>query len=170
MSFVRRSKNKIADMLQPKVVTQNIVAHVTTPKDRVWIISAPDEEGILCLNTISTTLLRESTVTIYALSLILNSSLASWFYYEFVFCRAIRTMHFDHYYAGKLPIPHLNEDERTEAESVARLAGRTEARARRLRMIDECVFDLYRLSRSEREFVHRYCYGEPGVPDSLDRD
>ncbi|MCP5496782.1 MAG: hypothetical protein H7A23_19705 [Leptospiraceae bacterium] len=36
---------------------------------------------------------------------ILNSKFASWYYYWFVFCRAIRTMDFDKYYVNKLPIP-----------------------------------------------------------------
>lgn len=35
---------------------------------------------------------------------IMNSRLAEWYYYWFVYNRAIRTIHFDQFYLGRLPI------------------------------------------------------------------
>lgn len=155
--------DKVNGMLRPKVVSQNIVAHVTRPKPRIWIISAPDERGILCLNTVSTTILTDDRMSIWFVSLVLNSSLACWFYSEFAFCRAIRTMHFDDYYAGKLPLAVASP-----ARAAVDRARRAPSRAARQRAIDEFVFDAYALTDRERRFVHEYCYGVDHVPDSLD--
>ena len=163
--FLRRKDSdeltdKVQEMLRPKVVSQNIVAHVTTPKPRVWVISAPDDQGIVCLNTISVTAIHDSRFPARYVSALLNSSLASWFYYEFVFCRAIRTMHFDQYYAGKLPIPVPSHALLEQSDSLAHRC-REDAlpRAARQIAIDEVAFEAYKLSAGERLFVLDYCYG-----------
>jgi hypothetical protein len=149
---------KIAAMLRPKVVSQNIVAHVTRPRPRIWIISAPDPAGVLCLNTISTTLIHDERFPIEYVSVVLNSSLASWFYYEFVFCRAVRTMHFDGYYAGKLPIAVPRKRDVRACERVC--ADPPAAVEKRQAAIDAIVFDAYQLSAQERTFVQHFCYGD----------
>ena len=150
---------KVRAMLQPKVVSQNIVAHVTQPKPRVWIISAADHEGIVCLNTISTTVVRDPRFPIDYLAAVLNSTLASWFYTEFVFCRAIRTMHFDNYYAGKLPIAAIDESQKPVFGQLARNLSDRTSRGRRQRAIDDAVFAAYRLTSAEASFLYEYCYG-----------
>lgn len=38
----------------------------------------------------------------------LDAKLVEWFYYWFVYNRAIRTMHFDKYYIGKLPVKDID--------------------------------------------------------------
>jgi len=153
-----RLRNKCRDLLQPKVLSQNIVAHVTRPKPRVWIISAPDHEGVLCLNTISATRIHKPGFPLDYVAAVLNSTLASWFYTEFVFCRAIRTMHFDNYYAGKLPIAEIGEEQMAKFERLAQTAAETDSRTERQAMIDEAVFDAYRLTPTERGFLYDYCY------------
>jgi hypothetical protein len=150
---------KVQQMLRPKVVSQNIIAHVTRPKPRTWVISAPDHEGILCLNTVSTTTLRDEQFPIDFIAAVLNSTLASWYYTEFVFCRAIRTMHFDNYYAGKLPIARLSRADRRSFEELAQSVDSYESRGARQRAIDELVFEVYALSARERSFLYDYCYG-----------
>jgi hypothetical protein len=153
---------KVNDMLRPKVVSQNIVAHVTRPKPRIWIISAPDSKGMICLNTVSTTVIADAAYDERYVSLVLNSSLSSWFYYEFVFCRAVRTMHFDQYYAGKLPIPRVNTTLMSSLPQIIEAAACEPSRARRQRLIDTFVFDAYELEPAAREFVIDYCYGDQG--------
>ncbi len=150
---------KIKEMLRPKVVSQNIVAHVTRPKPRVWIISAPDHEGILCLNTISTTILRDEGFSVDFIAAVLNSTLAAWFYTEFAFCRAIRTMHFDNYYAGKLPIAAAPSSAQQPFGELARRTDACVTRGKRQRAIDNPVFDAYGLTRDERRFLYEFCYG-----------
>jgi hypothetical protein len=158
---------KVSEMLRPKVVSQNIVAHVMRPKPRVWIISAPDPEGILCLNTISTTILHDGRYPIEFIAAILNSTLASWFYTEFVFCRAIRTMHFDNYYAGKLPIAEISPAQRGSFETLARTVATCDSRDMRQRTIDSAVFDAYGLSNNQRRFLYAYCHGTDRVESVL---
>jgi hypothetical protein len=150
---------KVRRMLRPKVVSQNIVAHVTQPKPRVWIISAPDHEGVLCLNTISTTIVHDDRFPIDFVAAVLNSTLAAWFYTEFVFCRAIRTMHFDNYYAGKLPVALVARSRRKRFEFLRRRIDRQASRGARQRAIDDAVFDAYGLSREERQLLYESCYG-----------
>lgn len=161
----RRSEEfteKVNEMLRPKVVSQNIVAHVTRPKPRIWIISAPDLQGLICLNTVSTTVIADAAYDERYVSMVLNSSLASWFYYEFVFCRAVRTMHFDQYYAGKLPVPRPNAGLLSSLPPIIEAAACESSRARRQRLIDAFVFDAYELAAAAREFVIAYCYGDEG--------
>ncbi len=154
---------KVRQMLRPKVVSQNIVAHILQPKPRVWIISAPDHEGVLCLNTISTTIIHDDRFPIEFVAAVLNSTLAAWFYTEFVFCRAIRTMHFDNYYAGKLPIALVGASRRERFERLTRRIDTQTSRGARQRMIDKAVFDAYGLSRVERRLLYESCYGAENI-------
>ncbi len=151
---------KIRNMLQPKVVSQNIVAHVTKPKPRVWIISAPDPDGVLCLNTISTTILQSPEFSIYYISALLNSSLASWFMSEFVFCRAVRTMHLDHHYVGQLPVARCSKSGQQRCFDIYRKVKKYRIpKKERVQLVDQVIFDIYQFTEAEREFVRRYCYG-----------
>jgi hypothetical protein len=150
---------KVLQMLRPKVVSQNIVAHVTRPRPRSWVISAPDHNGIICLNTVSTTILHDERFPIDFIAAVLNSTLASWYYTEFVFCRAIRTMHFDNYYAGKLPIARISPADWRAFEQLTESVDSNKSRGARQRAIDEIVFAAYGLSAPERSFLYEYCYG-----------
>ena len=150
---------KVAAMLGPKVVSQNIIAHLTRPRPRLWVIAAPDPAGVLCLNTISTTILSDQRFSIEYIAAILNSTLASWFYSEFVFCRAVRTMHFDHYYAGQLPIAVPTAANVQDCRALADACAAADSRAARQQLIDEIVFGAYGLSDWQRGFLWRYCYG-----------
>lgn len=150
---------KVQAMMCPKVVSQNIVAHVTNPKPRVWIISSPDLRGVVCLNTVSTTAIKDTRFPPEYLAAVLNSSLASWFCYEFVFCRAVRTMHLDNYYIGKLPVPVPDAKTVRRSRLLHRKCEGDMAHSIRQKMIDEVVFDAYRLSEAQRHFVYQDRYG-----------
>jgi len=158
---------KCRDMMRSKVVSQNIVAHVTKPRPRSWVISAPDHRGVLCLNTISTTLIHDGRFSIDYIAAVMNSTLASWFYTEFVFCRAIRTMHFDNHYAGKLPIALINPQ---QVEAFTKLSAGThlvDSRGARQRRIDAAVFEAYGLTRDQQQFLYEFCYGTDQIEDEL---
>ena len=153
---------KVKRLLQSKIVSQNIVAHITQPRPRLWIISAPDPWGTLCLNTISTTIISDRRYGDGYVSILLNSSVASWFYREFVFCRAVRTMHFDQYYAGKLPIPLPTPQAMADLPRIMREADIGKSRSHRQRHIDEFAFTAYELNAVDRNFIIDYCYGPQG--------
>ncbi len=99
---------KVKKILRPKIISQNIVAHVMNPYDRIIIMATIDTEGVLTLDTVMNTYLTTDRFALQYVLAILNSQLASWFYYWFVYNRAIRTMHFDKYYIGKLPIKDID--------------------------------------------------------------
>ncbi len=104
-----KSIKKVCLLKQPKIVSQNIVAHVMSPYDHIIIMATLDKNGILTLDTCMNTILTDHKFSYEYILAILNSQLASWFYYWFVYNRAIRTMDFDKYYIGKLPIKILSE-------------------------------------------------------------
>lgn len=102
---VDEEKEKIQFVQQPKVISQRIVAHVTSPIDRIIIMSTLDKGGKLTLDTIENTILTNDEYDLEFVTALLNSSLFSWFGYEFIFSKAIRTMDFDNYYVSKFPLP-----------------------------------------------------------------
>lgn len=97
--------------MQPKIISQRIVAHVKTPFDRIIIMATFDKKGYLTLDTVMNTILTNINYSYEYILAILNSRLAEWFYYWFVYNRTVRTMHFDEYYIGKLPIKSINKKE-----------------------------------------------------------
>lgn len=101
-------KKKVKYIMQKKIVSQNIVAHVLNPYDRIIIMASLDKEGLLTLDTVMNTIMTSRDYAYEYILALLNSRLASWFYYWFVYNRAVRTMHFDKYYIGKLPIKNIS--------------------------------------------------------------
>jgi predicted RNA methylase len=98
--------SKIKSLLQPKIISQRIVAHVTKPKEHIIIMSTLDKDGItLNLDTVENTIITDRKYQLETILAILNSNLVSWYSYRYIFAKAIRTMDFDDYYIGKIPIP-----------------------------------------------------------------
>jgi len=102
---IDNDKNKVQFVKKPKVISQRIVAHVTKPTDRIIIMSTLDKKGMLTLDTVENTILTDEDYSLELITAIFNSSLFSWYAYEFIFCKAIRTMDFDNYYVSKFPVP-----------------------------------------------------------------
>lgn len=105
----------------PKIVAQRIVAHVLNPYDRIVIMASYDSKGLLTLDTVMNVFLKNNKFSYEYVLGILNSKLAEWFYYWFVYNRAVRTMDFDAYYMGKLPIKILNSENKPIAEQIEEL-------------------------------------------------
>jgi hypothetical protein len=77
-------------------------------------------------------------------------------------------MHFDNYYAGKLPIPLPTRAVVKKAAELTLKCQREElSRAERQLAVDELAFEAYQLSREERLFVLDYCYGTTDLPSVL---
>ena len=53
-------KNKIEYMERPKIIIQNIVAHVTKPTDHIIIMATFDEEGLLGLGSVGNIFLTDN--------------------------------------------------------------------------------------------------------------
>jgi hypothetical protein len=109
---------RVKKYMRPKIISQNIVAHVMKPFDRIIIMATYDKEGYLTLDTVMNTFLKDKSFSYEYILGILNSRLAEWFYYWFVYNRAIRTMHFDEGYLGKLPIKKINSKNQPIADQI----------------------------------------------------
>jgi hypothetical protein len=112
------NSKRIKKLLRPKIISQNIVAHVMNPFDRIIIMATYDTQGLLTLDTVMNTFLTNSLYPYEYILGIMNSRLAEWFYYWFVYNRAVRTMHFDESYLGRLPIKKLNSETQPLADQI----------------------------------------------------
>ncbi|WP_309492727.1 Eco57I restriction-modification methylase domain-containing protein [Candidatus Hecatella orcuttiae] len=108
---LKEDSKKITDMRKPKIISQRIIAHVLKPKDRIIIMSTIDEEGLLNVDTVENTILTDPQYDLKYILAFLNSKLVSWFTYTFIFNKAVRTMDFDDYYVGKIPIYPATPDQ-----------------------------------------------------------
>jgi len=97
-------KDKVKRLLRPKIVSQRIVAHIVNPTDRIIIMSSYDEKGILTFDTVENTIIIDDDFDERYIIGCMNSNLISWYAYLFIYNKAIRTMDFDSYYIGKIPI------------------------------------------------------------------
>ena len=145
---------------QPKVMSQKMIAHVQNPKPHIKIIATVDQTGdILSLATVVNTVLTDENFTPIFILAILNSSLINWYVYKFVFCGAVRTMNFDNYYVGKIPIPIVTLEEQQPIVDLAKriMAAKVENPLANCsvdaRRIDKRVYDLYRLTDAEVQTV-----------------
>jgi hypothetical protein len=96
---------------------------------------------------------------------ILNSRLAEWFYYWFVYNRAIRTMHFDKYYIGKLPIKTAMFQDKPLVYRIERLVdqilhlkqtyGCSADTSSLEAQIDRLIYRLYNLTPEEIKIVEK---------------
>lgn len=96
---------KIKLLMQSKVLSQRIVAHVQNPVPHIIIMSVLDKKGILSLDTVENTILIDNDYSVEFITCLLNSRLISWYSYRYIFAKAIRTMDLDEYYINKIPLP-----------------------------------------------------------------
>ncbi len=102
----------VQEIMRPKVICQRIIAHIENPSPHLKIIAAYDEEGLIISNTLMHFELDESLQPKFWLAY-LNSTFVSWYAYNFVYARAIRTMDFINAYIQQIPIPLVTEKEQS---------------------------------------------------------
>jgi hypothetical protein len=100
---------------------------------------------------------------------ILNSRLAEWFYYWFIYNRAVRTMHFDEYYIGRLLIKEITPQNRHIAQQIENLVSQiltltqspdyetNPQKQEKVKVlesqIDQLVYKLYNLTEEEIRII-----------------
>ena len=154
------ASNKVKMLLQPKVVSQQIIAHIRNPKPHIMIIASVDPDGsILGLDTVENTIPINAPIHLNMIAALFNSSLINWYAYRFIYCAAVRTMHFDEHYIGKIPLPL---DYRYKQDDIVALVDKILAAKRANpnadtsaleREIDEHVYRLYGLTPDEIKIV-----------------
>lgn len=99
--------DEIGKIQTNSILVQNIVAHLTTPRDHIKIIAAVppyDSDGYIILDTINQITFNNNVSNRFGCSL-LNSKLINWYVYNFIYAKAIRTMHFDNVVTNRIPFP-----------------------------------------------------------------
>jgi adenine-specific DNA-methyltransferase len=146
--------------LKPKVIAQRLVAHIENPTPHIKITACFDDEGIIITNTLMSFELDKNINQKFWLAY-LNSSFISWYVYNFIYARAIRSMDFYNFYIQQIPIPKTvliagvqeeiiklvddilmlrKDDAKTEIKDIER-------------QIDQLVYKLYDLTPEEIEIV-----------------
>jgi len=173
-----RADKKLSFLRQPKILSQRIIAHVLYPSDHIILMSTLDKDGVLTVDTVENTMLTDNRFVYAFITGLLNSKLCSWYAYRFIFSKAIRTMDFDDYYLGKLPLPPLdfnNPREKKLHDDLVALVDKMLELNKRLapirntycnerdellreiertdKEIDNLVYALYGLTKDERQIV-----------------
>ena len=170
--FVRKTdilnySKKYKNLLRPKILSQNIVAHIENPVPHIQITSAVDIRGnVLSVDTINNTFINDEHYSLLFVLAILNSRLISWYAYRFIYGSAIRTMHFDDHYIGKIPIPKQSRtDQKPLISIIEKILPITEGwdflqtpqkqtKVKTLEAeIDQLVYKLYDLTSEEIKIV-----------------
>ena len=154
------SNEKVEFLQKPKMMSQKIIAHIQNPKPHIKITATVDQTGdILSVDTVINTVLTDENFSPIFVSAILNSVLINWYAYKFIFSSAIRTMTFDEYYVGKIPIPTATvEEQQPIIELVEQIMAAKQENPKanqptEEKQIDKLVYDLYRLTPTEKEIV-----------------
>lgn len=95
-------------LCRPKILTQQIVSHLTNPLPYIRLAATWDGSDAAIFETAVACIARDgrlSASNAHALLAVLNSSYARWFFYDYVYCRSVRTMHFIDDYAAMLRLP-----------------------------------------------------------------
>jgi len=146
---------KIQSLLQPKILSQNIVTHKK-------IKATVDKTGdILGVDTVENTFLTNLNFSLNFIAALFNSTLVNWYAHRFIFCSALMTMHFDNYYVGKIPIPLVSPEQQqpiielSEQLLSAKWENPKAECAETERSIDALVYALYGLTDEEVAIVEK---------------
>ncbi|MDQ7799082.1 MAG: N-6 DNA methylase [Candidatus Edwardsbacteria bacterium] len=160
---------QISYMNAPKIIIQNIIAHVTKPNEHIIIMATIDKKGIVSLGSVGNIYITNKTLPEYLIG-ILNSKLISWYSYRFIYGNAIRTMRFDNYHLNRLPlriIDFKNHNDKTLHDQLVNFVkemlalNKTQVLQEKNKIkiaavdkqIDELVYRLYGLSEAEKKVV-----------------
>lgn len=141
--YLKDDSEKIENLKKPKIISQRIIAHVLKPVDHIIIMSTFDSEGLLSVDTVENTIVTDPNYDPKYLLAFLNSKLVSWFTYIFIFNKAVRTMDFDDYYVGKIPIYPASRDEQ---KPIIRL----------VKKLMKLTSELIRIKRDFNVYVNQY--------------
>lgn len=163
--------NKAKEFLKPKVIAQRIVAHIENPIPHIKLMAAFDHEGILITNTLMSFRLDERINEKFWLGYI-NSKFISWYTYNFIYSRAIRTMDLYNFYIRQIAIPHDVIKNQSKQLSMIELVDQIlyitkegdylenpdkQAKVKRLeKEIDQLVYKLYDLTPEEIKIVEGF--------------
>ena len=154
---------------KPKIVVQDIVAHIKTPLPHIKLAATIDaSRNWLNVNTVTN--ITTSEYCLEYLCGLLNSRLMSWYAYDFIYNRAIRTIHFRRGYADQIPIRRIDLSDPADTLMHDKLVGQVnqmlslhrgetppEARIAELDMeIDGLIHRLYGITDEDVRFLRKH--------------
>ena len=160
---IESNRRKLDFMTQPKIISQDIIAHVQNPEPHILITSHLDETGeIIGLDTVQNTVIKSDDYSYKYILGLLNSKFVSWYTYKFIYCSAIRTMHFDSNYIGKIIIPKITVQEQKNIVDYVDLLisdrfQNDESYDIHKSELDEIIYELYGLSREDVKYIEHNC-------------
>ena len=161
--------NAAKEFLKPKVIAQVLIAHIDNPIPHIKITACYDKEGIIITNTLMSFEMNDKLSQQFWLAY-LNSTFVNWYAYNFIYARAIRTMHLYNFYIQQIPIPQkvlelsyqknfvsLADKIQDFTQSTDYLVNvEKQANVRDLeQQIDEMVYRLYGLTEEEQEIIRK---------------
>lgn len=142
---------------QEKLVWQDIIAHVKNPVPRVILQAAVDYEGAYIADT--AIFATSEDYSLEYLCGLMNSNLFSWFTYNLIHNRAIRTMHFTPVYFYRLPAPPEDDEELIQniedlTKEIQELDGSDSTEIlEKYQDLNKEVYELYQLTNEEQELI-----------------
>jgi hypothetical protein len=158
--FLNENNIKFKTLLQPKIISQDIIAHIQNPKPHIKLTATIDLVGdIITLNTIQNTFITDPNFDLIFIATLFNSKLINWYTHKFIFCDAVRTMHFTHTYIKKIPIPLITlEQQKSIIEQADKIITIKKNNFKENifeyeKKIDELVYKLYNLTKAEIKLI-----------------
>jgi adenine-specific DNA-methyltransferase len=157
---IEKHKDKFTFMQNQKILSQDLIAHIQNPRPHILLTSCYDESGeIVSLDTVQNTILTDENYDYRYILGLLNSNFVSWYTYKFIYCSAIRTMHFDKNYMGRIIIPKLSKEKQ---EPIIHLIkelenyGKTSKSEKYIHELNQMVYQLYGLSSQEMKVIEGF--------------
>ncbi len=160
---MKHHRRSLEPFHRPRIIVQDIVAHIYNPRPHIKLTATIDKSA---LNVNTVTNIASSEYHLEYLCGILNSRLISWYAYDFIYNRCIRTMHFRRGYADHIPIPRMDTvDESTYEQLINHVkrmiafyneeAAESEIAAMD-REIDQLIYQLYGVAEEDISFLSEY--------------
>ena len=142
--FIKKEKySRLDSMKNKKIVLQNIFSSES------GIISNYDDKGLVTLDTV-TNIILDSANPYYVLG-ILNSSLIRFFMIFAIYNQSRLTMHADHKYLSRIPIPKINKKIKNQIINEVKKQQKNQTSTEKL---NELVFTAFSLSDKEMQLVN----------------
>jgi len=158
--LVESKTRKFEFMMQPKIISQDIIAHIQNPAPHIRISSTYDELGtVIGLDTVQNTVLYSDDYDYRFIVGLLNSNFINWYTYKFIYCAAIRTMHFDKKYIGKIIIPKVSKDNQQYLVEIVKELEVTEQEIEHdvyeklISKLNTSVYDLFGINNEDRMYI-----------------
>ncbi len=101
------AKKYLSQYQEDKIVAQEIIAHIQNPCPHIRITIFYDANRRLINDTCVEIKVKDNKIDKKFLLAYYQSTFCNWYAYNFIYNRAIRTMHFIDYYITQIPIPKI---------------------------------------------------------------